>query len=194
MNVRLSIHPLCLAAVLALALPAAAQAIDGPNGPPSFDPALMQFQAESTNDAATPLATDSYYFIPASAFNRIQSNTETTYVAGGCIRITGGFRFATTDMQIPTGSSIYGLRVYYKDTDASNMVRGWITTYDGNSVYDELVAVESEVSVGHGSKYLGVTPRPIVDNFAHAYSIDIGQTGSSASTAFCGARVFYSTP
>lgn len=194
MSVRSNLHHACLAAALALALPAVAHATDGPDGPAQFNPALLPFQAEATGDSMTPLATDAYYFIPASAFNRLESATESKYVAGGCIRVTGGFRFVATDMQVPDGSGIYGLRVYYKDTDASNQITGWIVTYNGDSLYENLVAVPSDAQAGYGSKYLGITPNPIVDNFAHAYSINVGQTGSSASTAFCGVRVFYSTP
>ncbi len=192
---KLSIQMLSAAFALVLASPAIAQT-SGTGQVNSTTAGGITFgpddAAEAAAAQANPLATFKYYFVPASAFTRRASSNVTTYVSGGCIQAKSDF--AVSDIQIENGASIVGLRVYYKDTDASNSVTAYVTAYDGSGTTTDYGPVSSTAQAGYGSVYFGIDPNVVVNNSANSYVFNVMQSGPSATTAICGARLFYSIP
>lgn len=155
-------------------------------------PAAITSASGHTPDALS--ATTAYYFVPASAFSRRSSVASTTYSGGGCITMNGPSRLngaITTDIQIPDGASILGVRYFFANTDATHSVDVTITTFDGASNFTDLVLGSSPAQSGFGDQYAALTTPAIVDNLNKSYVIQAYPTGTPT---FCGARVFYSVP
>ncbi|MEO7065191.1 MAG: hypothetical protein ABI082_15620 [Dokdonella sp.] len=160
-------------------------------GSSSFAPAMTPASGQ-TPDALT--AGSAYYFVPASAFSRRSSIASTTYSGGGCITMNGPSSTdgaLATDIQIPDGASIIGVRYFYANSTASNYVTVSITSFDGASGFNDIVLDASPAQAGFGDKYIALATAEVVDNFTKSYAIQAYPTGTPI---FCGARVFYSTP
>lgn len=154
-------------------------------------------QVQSGNRAQAPdalTATSAYYFVAASAFTARSSITSTSYSGGGCIKMNGPEQDGAinTDIQIPDGASIVGMRFFYADTTAFNLVNVYLLAFDGASNSVELVSGSSQAHVGYGNTYLALTTPFVVDNFAQSLAIQVVPMGTTPT--FCGARVYYSVP
>lgn len=147
---------------------------------------------ESGIAAASPLVTWKYYFVPAVAMVRRSSSDVSNYVSGGCIRATSDM--VVSDIQIEDGASIAVVRLYYKDTDASNSVTAWLTSYDAEGGYIDHGSVSSDAATGYGNKAVTLSPPVVVSNSGRSYVLNLRQLGTSTSMQMCGARVFYSIP
>lgn len=188
-------HILAVAAIAALAFSTTAPAQTGEDGDPGQS--LHGVDTSESIDPAAPAATNLFYFVPASAFNRKSYTTGVTYANAGCVRMDststdGGS--VTTDLQLPQGASIQGVRFYYADTTASDFVRLALTTFDGLGGYTNLVMGDSPAKVGFGETYLDLDPVAVVDNMSRSYALQAYRYASSSDVKFCGARVFYTIP
>ncbi len=113
-----------------------------------------------------PGLTPHYKQIPASAFQPRNSTTNVVYHSLGYIyTTTGGFFWAPLDL--PAGSLLLGMRLYYYDNDATDGVTVYLTRFDGDAVptYTDLYATGTTGAPGYGSLYLatGVSGETIRD-------------------------------
>ncbi|MBC6941783.1 MAG: hypothetical protein DWB45_03540 [Xanthomonadales bacterium] len=196
---KIKLQGLFACAALVAAGPSLAQVSDGPlahSTTGSTSGGQIQFgpddALEASFAAARPFLTWKYYFVPASAMVRRSSSDVSTYVGTGCIRATSDF--VVSDIQIEDGASMAVLRVYYKDTDASNHVNAYVTSYDAAGGFTDYGPAQSDPAAGYGTAAFTFSPYLVTDNAARSYVFNVRQAGTSTSTAICGVRLFYSIP
>jgi hypothetical protein len=144
-------------------------------------------------DDRGPEWTDFYYtFVAGSSLRPRDSSSAWRYQGVGCVYINNGNQLMTIDLNIPSGARIDYLRLYYRDTSASNSV-AWITTYDGAGAVTDLTNVPSAGNSGYGTT-LSPLVSHVVNNASRSYSLNwrADQTGSSMQ--LCGLRVAYRLP
>lgn len=126
-----------------------------------------------------------YQFIAGSAFAPRDTSIDVSYVGGGCVYGSG---FLSTDVQLPDGVQLQGVRMYYFDDDPSTTVGVFITAYDSMGGLDDLRYGGSSFDTGYTNEYFNLDTPHTVDNFTNALVLNV-QTG--AGTQFCGARLYY---
>jgi hypothetical protein len=136
----------------------------------------------------------SYYYVSGATLEARDSATGWDYSGTGCKYTIGGTdRIVNTELQIPDGSTIKYLRIYYNDTSAGSDVQGFITRYDAGTGTEDVVSVSSTGAGGVGTA-LSAEITHVVDNFGYAYVL-IGWPGASSSQVqICGLRVAYYAP
>ena len=145
--------------------------------------------ADISNAGFSPIF--SYAFVAGSALHPVDSDTTWNYESYGCVS-AGGTALFNADLDLPEGSRIDYLRIYYRDTSANNSI-GWITTYDGAGGYDDLTYVQSSGSGGYGtqlSAYVG----DVVDNHDNSYVLNWRANQNGNTMRLCGFRVAYRLP
>ena len=139
-------------------------------------------------------ANPSFLFVPGSAFLTVDSSQTWAYDYMGCIHATaGGDSLMNYSLQLPQGSRIVLLRVYYDDTNAGIDGHGWITIYpEGGESYEDLVSVPTGGNSGHGSNYGNLDH--IVNNYYQNYVLVWRPNVASTNMQLCGMRVMYYRP
>ncbi|HOE34160.1 MAG TPA: hypothetical protein PLG84_03605 [Anaerolineaceae bacterium] len=141
-----------------------------------------------------PQWTDFYYDFSAGATLRPRASlTNWAYWGGGCIYPSKGNDLFTLPLNLPQGSRIDYLRLFFYDASASVDGSAWITIYDGAGDVTDLINVDSAGSAGYGyavSPYLG----HVVDNVNYAYVLNYANGTTGSSIRLCGLRVAYRLP
>jgi hypothetical protein len=152
-------------------------------GEPLDSPALI----------ASTAATAHFYHIPGSVLMPVDSTTKLVYDLMGCVHASAGASYLlNAPLEIPDGSRIVLLRLYYNDTSASDM-NSWITRYDElGTNYEDLVSVPSAGSAGHGSNYGDLDHT--VDTYGWSYVLNVRLNVASSTLQVCGLRVMYYPP
>lgn len=133
-------------------------------------------------------AVANYLFIAGSAFTPRSSSQTVTYPGGGCLFSDDA---VTTDLQLPQGATIEGVRLFYSSND-SEVVSLRLTRYDGVGYLTNILNEDSSLSGGYREDYFSTGSTEVIDNLAYSYAL-ISTMGSTAN-ALCGMRVFYSEP
>jgi hypothetical protein len=113
---------------------------------------------------------------------------------GGCLLATAGndFTVFNAPVNLPQGSNILALRMYYNDTSADYSV-GWFSIYN---LYGELVdewAVTSEGNMGNGFNDTDTISHTI-DYLSYSYVINWRPYDLGSDMQLCGFRIFYEPP
>jgi hypothetical protein len=139
------------------------------------------------------MAAAKFYHIPGSVLTPVDSTTQLVYDLMGCVHASAGASgLLNAPLEIPDGSHIVLMRLYYDDTSA-NEINSWITRYDElGTDFQDLVAVASAGSGGHGSNYGDLDH--IVDTYGWSYVINIKLNSSTSALQVCGIRVMYYPP
>jgi len=143
--------------------------------------------------------------------NASWSTFEYIYVAGSALRTrdsaqdwansaSGGCIYATTlasevmnlHLDIPTGSRIDYLRIYFYDANATNST-AWVTTYNGASGIVDIASASTSGSGGYGTN-LGAYVGHVVDNGNNAYVLNWRPSVTGNTMMLCGLRVAYRLP
>ncbi|MFN2151224.1 MAG: hypothetical protein ACK2T5_06475 [Anaerolineales bacterium] len=148
----------------------------------------------------TPLTPDvswsnfRYIYAAGSALRPRNSGQDwATSGSGGCIYATSlGGEVMNLHLDIPTGSRIDYLRIFFYDTSDSNS-QAWVTTYDGASGIDDIAYVTSSGTGGYGT-YLSPYVGHIVDNASDAYVLNWRPVVTGSTMMLCGLRVAYRVP
>ncbi|HNT54586.1 MAG TPA: hypothetical protein PKG95_07730 [Anaerolineaceae bacterium] len=111
--------------------------------------------------------------------------------SGGCIYTTVGGLF-NVDLQLPEGAGIDYLRIFYYDTSASD-ANAWITSYDGEGNFDDLVYVGSTGTAGYGTALSDFT-RVYVHNANQSLVLNWRPNDASSAMQLCGLRIAYHMP
>jgi len=150
------------------------------------------------NDAGSPEQPEwsSYYYVFAAGSTlktRDSAQNWANSASGGCIYATTlASEIMNLHLDIPTGSGIDYLRIFYYDTNAANS-SSWITTYDGDSGFADIATVSSSGTGGYStdlSPYIG----HVVDNGNHAYVLNWRPNVTGNTMMLCGLRVAYRLP
>jgi hypothetical protein len=111
----------------------------------------------------------------------------------GCVHVSAGATYLlNAPLEIPHGSQIVLLRLYYDDTSASN-INSWITRYNEYGTgFEDLVSVSSLGDGGHSSNYGNLDH--IVDTYNWRYVLNVRLNDPNSGLQVCGMRVMYYAP
>lgn len=168
------------------ALAASSDGPDGANSLPQYTDAV-----EPSTELASVLApeeTNHYLFITGSALTPYNSTGTVSYYGGGCASST---TWLTTDLQLPDGSTLLGVRTYYYDNAATGTLATGVSKYDGLGTSTTVSLNDMPHSTGYNNVYYSPTSTEVIDNFSNSYVL-YANTGTD--TRICGFRVFYSIP
>lgn len=144
--------------------------------------------ADEAQRTSAVAGSSQYIFISGSGFNARSSSQTVTYPGGGC---TYSDVAVTTDLQLPEGASISGVRLFYYSADPTKTVSLYLTSYSGDGQFTDLLNEDSTLDVGYASDYFSLPSPAGVDNYNFAYALTATM---DPDTRFCGMRVFYSAP
>jgi hypothetical protein len=141
--------------------------------------------------AVSPSA--SFYNIPGSVLIPVDGVVNLVYDNNGCVHATAGANYLlNAPLDIPPGSHIVLMRLYYDDTNVG-AIDSWITRYDeAGTDHQDLVSVSSIGSAGHGSNYGDLDN--IMDTYSWRYVINVRLNTASPTLQVCGIRVMYYAP
>lgn len=168
------------------ALAASSDGPDGANSLPQYTDAV-----EPGTELASVLApeeTTHYLFITGSALTPYNSTGTVSYHTGGC---ASSSTWLTTDLQLPHGSTLLGVRTYYYDNAAAGVARTGVSKYDGLGTSTTVSLNDMPHSTGYNNVYYSPASTEVIDNFSNSYVL-YANTGTD--TRICGFRVFYSIP
>ncbi len=112
---------------------------------------------------------------------------------GRCIYATNtGFDVFNVDIQLPEQAQIRYLRIYFYDTSASES-SAWVTSYDGEGGYSDLLYVTSSGNAGYGTNLSAYTP-VMVDNAVRSMVLNWRPYGTGTTMQLCGLRIAYRMP
>ncbi|NMC01625.1 MAG: hypothetical protein GYA30_04545 [Chloroflexi bacterium] len=132
-----------------------------------------------------------YKFVAGSTLRpRASATTWASSGGGGCIyAVAGASEVFNVPLDLPQGSRIDYLRLYFYDTSASDST-AWVTIYDGAGGYVDVIGVNSSGTAGYGttqSAYMG----HIVNNSSNAYVLNWRPNVTGSTMMLCGLRVAY---
>ena len=161
---------------------------------PLDEPDLIAKAQISTPQTVPLQTTASFYHIPGSVLKPVDSITALSYDGNGCVHATAGASYLlVAPLEIPDGSNIVLLRLYYDDTSASDDIGGWITRYNAAGTgHEDLVYAPSTGSAGPGSNYGNLTHT--VDTYDWSYVLHARLNATGSALKVCGLRVMYYAP
>jgi hypothetical protein len=133
-----------------------------------------------------------YVFVAGTTLMPRSSATTWTYAGGGCVYASAGTDIFNIHLNLPQGSRIDYLRMYYYDASTADST-AWVTTYNGGGGFTDLISVSSSLTSGYGyvvSGYIG----HIVDNSKNAYVLNFWPNQTGSTMRLCGLRVAYRVP
>jgi hypothetical protein len=137
-------------------------------------------------------------FLRASGSNFIPRSSDATYSysGAGCLQRndTMGDTWFSLDVQIPDGSVIDFLRVYYNDNDATNDISAELWAFDGAGGTTLIAEAESSDSPGYGAAGSGFFSH-VVDNLNQSLVVVVALRGGVGNDlTLCGIRIRYLAP
>ena len=143
--------------------------------------------------ALAPAATFSYYTVAGATMRGRQSATTIAYDGKGCVHTTAAADAVNAEFNLPSGSVIKYLRLYYVKT-AAGSVTGYITYYRPGVDYTDLSNVTSgAATTGYGTA-LSSELTHTVDHSLYAYTLIGWPSAASSTLQVCGLRVAYYAP
>ena len=152
-------------------------------------------QPDKTGNAEgkAPEWTDFYYkFIAGSALRPRDSSSGWRYDSVGCVYRSSGSELFTQNLDIPDGARIDYLRLFYRDTSASNAT-AWITNYDGAGNFTDLTSVNSAGNSGYGTT-LSPLLSHVTNTASRSYVVNWEPAQNGNTMQLCGVRVAYRLP
>jgi len=155
--------------------------------------------ADRPDEGKSVSATWSYYFILGNQLIPFGKNSSTIYTNNtslGCMSLMGiNSAGASFPLNIPQGSVIKYVRIYYIDNSYINDMTVSLTTYSdpgGSIVYTHLVRVKSTGYAGSGT----ALSSEITHTFDNTipYSIFYTQEEMDGNLQICGVRIAYYAP
>lgn len=140
--------------------------------------------------AAAQGSSFTYFNVAGSSFVPRGNTSAPVYQGGGCVARASLGDFLVYPLQLPTGSQIRYVRVYYNDTSSADLTVA-LTRYDGiGGFVDETVFNNTGISSGYGST-LSPELNAVVDNLEQTRQLLVNFGEASATLQFCGIRVAY---
>jgi len=134
-----------------------------------------------------------FYHVTGPALRPTDSALTLSYDGYGCVHATAGESgLLQAPLEIPDGSRIVLMRLYFNDTSTSN-VSSWISYYHEDGLgYSDLVYVPSTGSSGYGSSYGELDH--VMDTYSWRYVLNVRLHVASSALQLCGIRVMYYPP
>jgi hypothetical protein len=166
-----------------------------PFQPPAVSRPVVEPESVAAPEYAPPGGFQ-YLKVIGTAFRPRVSTTTYTYTTDGCVYQTGGtdVRFQAP-VNLPEGSILKFVRIYYMDTVAQNLTV-WLTRYDPGQANQDIASVSSTGTGGFGTTLSPEispfgSPLQVVDQFNYAYVLNWGPGVNSAGNQLCGVRIAY---
>ncbi len=163
---------------------------------PNWESLMQGSQPDSNNasgEGSPPGWSNFYYaFYAGTTLKPRDSATTWEYGGNGCVSAAVGNDWFNVNLELPEGSRIDYLRIFFYDTSASDSW-AWITSYDGAGNTDDMVDVNSNGTGGYGtalSAFLG----DVVDNSSYSYVLNWRANQTGSTMRLCGFRVAYRLP
>ncbi|HOU42764.1 MAG TPA: hypothetical protein PLU04_00380 [Anaerolineaceae bacterium] len=188
MNKKILARVLGILLVLALLLPLAGSGVAQGAGPAPAGKTSPSAQIQAIPGQFY------YLYVPGSALRpRNSSAGWDVDLNGGCIYTTNsaGDVF-NVDIQLPEQARILYLRMYYYDSSATTS-NAWVTAYDGEGGFDDLLYVASTGNAGYGTSLSALTP-VMVDNFSRSMVLNWRPNETGNTMQLCGLRIAYRMP
>jgi len=134
-----------------------------------------------------------YLFTAGATMHPRDSDTTWAYGGYGCVYAPEGGDYFTIDLQIPDGSTIRYLRIFYYDSTNSYDGTAWITSYDGAGNHDDIISVSTTGNSGYGSA-LSAFSGEVVDNYNNSYVLLYRSSAHGGAVKLCGLRIMYEYP
>ena len=113
--------------------------------------------------------------------------------SGGCVYLASmAYEVVNIHANIPEGSTVDYVRIYYYDVSASNSTV-WLTTYDDAGSYSDVASASSAGDTGYGTT-LSALVGHVVDNTNDSYLLNWRSNVEGGDMALCGIRVAYTLP
>ena len=177
-----------LLVLVSWAVPVIAQTTDDdePNG-------TFAAEAEPNAEEAPLLAGTQYRHVAGSAFVPLYADSGVTYGSKGCTYMTADIHlFLNYSLDLPHGSTVTTLRVYFNDTSPADGTL-YLAQYDDGASYVYLASVATSGSSGFGSATTsGLTIQ--LDNVNYNYVLYWVPGISGVAVQLCGFRVDYTEP
>lgn len=177
------------------AAPAPAKdALDQRVAPPvaAFD---LTGQPDALSGPAAPGAWSGFYyfFAAGSSLHSADYLMRSDYQPGACVAaVDSGAQFFTLNLDLPQGSRIDYLRLFYYDTNASDG-QAQLRKYDGAGNLVDVSIVSSTGAAGYGT-ILSAYAGSIVDNMNGSYVLNWWPIATGSTMQLCGMRVAYRMP
>jgi hypothetical protein len=142
-----------------------------------------------------PNASFSYYFVSGATLVARSSSASYTYDSLGCVYVGTDGLVLNTDLQLPVGSEIKYLRLYYNDTNNPGYITGYISKYPPSDSVIDVVTVSSPSTGTPGAGFV-VSSRitETVDYENYPYLLIGRPTKGNFNLRICGLRVAYYAP
>ena len=152
----------------------------------------LAYAAENNKDGGVSNTKDfngTYYLnIPATGANSIFTADEYSYTSAGCVYFDD-VGFMETNIHIPDGHRINGIRYYYRDGDAENSSASIYRAPSGGS-FSTIVTNVSDGETGtYVSRYESAPTAHFVNNASNAYVVRFTASTTGTGQQMCGARI-----
>lgn len=114
--------------------------------------------------------------------------------SGGCLYLSSGSTntIFNIHLDVPHGSRIEYLRIYYYDTSAVNST-AWVTRYNDAGGLTDITNVSSASNTGYGTQ-LGAYLEHVVNTVDYSYVLNWRPYQLGSTMQLCGLRVAYRLP
>lgn len=136
-----------------------------------------------------------YVHVAGSAFRPRNSSVDWgNDGSGGCLYLTEGNTnvIFNIHLDIPNGSRIEYLRIYYYDASETNSY-AFVTRYNDEGALSDVTYVTSDGNAGYGTK-LGAYLEHVVDTTDYSYVLNWRPYVTGNTMQLCGLRVAYRLP
>jgi len=120
--------------------------------------------------------------LPAGAQTSAESTPE----------VLGASELFTLHLDLPEGSRVDFLRIYYYDTSPIDS-QAWLTTYNGAGSFSNLTSLTSSGNTGYGSALSGLLQH-VVNNVDSSYALNWRANEVGSTMRLCGFRIAYRLP
>ena len=179
--------------------------VSSADGLPGELPDWDQFFLEPQQDDAALAITDEYgvnwspiYYYYRAAGSVLKPRDSSVNWAndgsGGCLYLSSGNTntIFNIHLDVPHGSRIEYLRIYYYDTSAANST-AWVTRYNDAGGLTDITNVSSASNTGYGTQ-LGAYLEHVVDTVNYSYVLNWRPYQLGSTMQLCGLRVAYRLP
>ncbi len=147
---------------------------------------------DAPKEENAPEAVTHYTHVSGSVFGTLYSDATYNYGGSGCVYMAGVNRYLNFPLQMPYKTTVTQMRLYFKDTNASQNGIMWLAQYDDGLNYTYVVTATTAGSAGWGTATVSLNKTLDYDNYSYAmvWSPIIGDS----TMQLCGFRIGYSVP
>lgn len=137
-------------------------------------------------------ATMSYFHVAGTTLRPRDGGVDWTYEGGGCVSSSDEGQVFNINLDIPQGSRVDYLRLYYYDASENNST-AFLTSYNGLGGFTDLTSVLSDGNGGYGTRVSGLISQTL-DFLGNSYVLNWRPNQAGDTMRLCGLRLAYRLP